>query len=57
MRKKALNTNNLTELLKYVGLTINTAANMRIGKARTRVNTLCRQALKNKQFVTLINVI
>lgn len=44
-------------MLRYVGSIINLAANMRVGSARTKVNTLCREALRGKQFVSLTQII
>jgi hypothetical protein len=56
IRKKSQNAATLNEMLRYVGNMINLTANMRVGAPRTKVNTLCRQALKSKQFVSLTHI-
>jgi hypothetical protein len=57
IEKRSSNAATLNDLLKYVGQMITVAANMRVGTARTRVNTLCRNALKSKHFLDIANII
>lgn len=56
IEKRSRNTMVLNELLRYVGQMITMAANMRIGTARTRVSTLCRNAVKTKHFLSIATI-
>lgn len=56
IEKRSRNTIVLNELLRYVGQMITMAANMRIGTARTRVSTLCRNAVKTKHFLSIATI-
>lgn len=56
IEKRSRNAAVLNELLRYTGQMITVAAGMRIGAARARVNTLCRNALKNKNFLSIASI-
>jgi hypothetical protein len=56
MQKKNQNSILLNELLKDIGQMISKTSNLRLGTARTKTTNLCRNALKSKQFLQLINI-
>jgi hypothetical protein len=56
IEKRSRNAATLNELLRYTGQMITMAAGMRVGTARNRVNTLCRNALKNKHFLSIADI-
>ena len=55
--KKKKNNGILMNSLKEINSMINKAANLRVGNAKTIVTSLCRNAIKNKDFYSLIRII
>ncbi|EGR29382.1 hypothetical protein IMG5_156790 [Ichthyophthirius multifiliis] len=55
--KRKKNNNILMSSLKEINSMINKASNIRLGNAKTRVTTLCRNAIKNKDFFSLLRII
>merc|ERR1712096_526132 len=55
--KRTSNHIELVKNLKNINQMIQKAANLRVGSARQRVITLCRQAIKNNNIHALINII
>lgn len=56
-RKRNLNSQELTLLLKDVGAAIAYFSSLRVGKFKTEVTNLSRDALKNRQFSTLVDIL
>merc|ERR1711964_386745 len=55
--KRATNHQELVKNLKNINQMIQKASNLRVGNAKQRVVTLCRQAIKNNNIHALINII
>ena len=55
--KRKQNNDILMDALRQVNSMINKAANLRVGSFKSKVTTLCRNAIKNNNFPTLIYII
>lgn len=57
LQKRKSNNEVLMAALKKVNAMIGKASNMRMGKYKTNITTLCRKAIKNNKLHQLIHII